>query len=738
MPVANVMQPSSASSPGESTFDLTSLMRLVRGRARLIGGMFLGVLAVTLYIAVTAPTLYTATTSLVVDQPKDTVISPTDTAANDGAPDTGLVDTEVDQMHSPSLAQAVANHLQLDSDPEFNPALRPRTFMSNLRARIQSLTHHTASNAKAPSDPVVDSLLNDLKATRVGTSYLVTISFKSKSPVKAANIANTFAEVFLSAQRDAKVAAAQQSSGWLNDRLGALQAQVESADAALQQYKIANNLMSAQGTTLTEQEVSGLDQQEALARAGEAEAEARLNTAKAQLAQGSTGQDVGEALSSTVVQELRQKRAEISQQVADLQGRYGPLHPDLLKAKRELADIDGQIQSEVQRVISNLDAQAQIARQRTSSLESSIGASRGVLADNSRATVRLDELQRNADAAQSLYETFLSKYKELTAEAGLQSPDAHITSLATPPNGPSDPKRSLIVAFGVLLGLSCGFGSALIAEQLYNGLNDGEAVEHGLGRTYLGTVPLLASTLEGRDRAKADTEPFDYILAKPLSSFAESFRNLNTALSFSRTDMTPKVVAITSSLPGEGKTTTSICMARIAAMSGHRTVVVDCDLRQHAVDRMLPAQAEVGLIELLNGEATLDEVMVRDQASGAMIIPLAKTAQAPIREIFSTQEMSELIATLRERFDLVVLDTPPVILVTDTRVVVRHADAVLLLVRWRQTPRRLVRTSLRLLDATSSPAAGIALTRVDLKRTANVDPSDPTSYYRTYMKYYSS
>jgi capsular exopolysaccharide synthesis family protein len=494
--------------------------------------------------------------------------------------------------------------------------------------------------------------------------------------------------------------------------------------------------MSAQGTTLTETEISTLDSELATAKEQEAEQEARLQTARSQMARGSTGEDVGEAMSSPVVQQLRAQRTILTQKIADLQGRYGDRHPELLKANRELADIDAQIKQEIQRIISSLEAQAQVARQRAASIAASVAQSKGSLAGNDRASVKLDELQRNADAAKALYDSFLARFKETTAQQGLEQNDARIVSLAKIPTGASYPKKSTNFAIGLMLAIAAGLGAAVLADALDSGLATAEDVERELDIPYLGAIPAASSTLDSpKARERSKTSAIDLVVESPLSSFAESFRNLRASLLYSRVGETVKVILITSSLPGEGKTTTSIALARTMALAGSRVVVVDCDLRQRSLIRLLPGEPKAGLLEVLNGTVSLEQALIHDEASGAMILPLVRSTYTP-KDVFGTAAMKSLMAALRQHFDIVILDTAPVLPIADTRVLASAADVVVLLVRWRKTPNKAAQAALRLLTSVNAYVAGAALTQVDLRAQARYGYGDPGYYYQSYKKYY--
>ena len=291
-----------------------------------------------------------------------------------------------------------------------------------------------------------------------------------------------------------------------------------------------------------------------------------------------------------------------------------------------------------------------------------------------------------------------------------------------------------MTVFAGLVALMFGVSSVALAEILDTGISDGEMIESDLDSAYLGSIPLLSSTADSPDLARMGPER--YVVEKPLSSFAESIRSLNAAILFSRLGVDIKVTAVTSSLPGEGKTTSAICLARTMSLSGKKVVLVDCDLRQRAVQRILEHEPTAGLLEVLNGDVTLDSVLTPDAVSSAMILPLSNAAFTP-KDVFGSRAMSELLGTLRERYDLVVLDTAPVLLVTDTRILTGLADAVVLLVRWRKTSRRAVMASLKLLREAKAPLAGAALTQVDLVQSASIPQSDPSAYYKSYKKYYS-
>jgi exopolysaccharide transport family protein len=723
--------------------DLKALLVTFRRRLRLFLALALVVFIAVLIFTVQATPLYTGSSAVMIDTRQQQVVS-TEAVLSGLTADTGTVETEVEILKSRQLASRVVTALGLENDPEFNAAIRKQGGLGAVVSGVRGLfsasapdtvrRQLTTEQAQRESERVVDAVRNRLSIRRVGMTYVMNIGFTSTSPQKAARIANAFAENYLLEQLEAKFDATRQANSWLNTRLADLRVEVQQAESAVEQYRASNNLLSASGATLTEQEISAYNQQLATVRVQQAEDEARLRTARAQLAAGSTGEDVGEALGSSVVQQLRGRRAEVSGRVAEMSSRLGPRHPDMIRAERELSDIDGQIQAEIRRIISNLEARVQVSRERSGSMAGSLAGARGTLAANNAAGVRLNELQRNAESSRTLYQSLLNRFQETTSSEGLEQSDARIVSRAVIPNQPSSPNVPLNLALGLVLGLGAGIAAVVLAEMLDSGLATASDVERKLGLPSLAAVPLVSSIAEGADKNQS---PADFLVAKPLSAFAEAIRSLRTAISFSKVGQTVQVVVISSSLPGEGKTTTGACLARSAALAGQSVIIVDCDLRRRAVNRQFGIEPEAGLLEVLNGAASLDAALYNDPVSGAYVLPLAKAAFTP-KDVFNSAAMDTLLAELRRRYQLVIIDTAPVLAVADTRILAAKADAVVFLTRWRKTPDKAVENSIQLLDQAGAHIAGVALVQVDMRSQARYGYGDAGYYYGAYKSYYTA
>jgi capsular exopolysaccharide synthesis family protein len=697
-----------------SVIDIQRYLEMFMRRRFLIIGVFVGLFALVAGLTLSAPPKYTATAQIqaVMHQRNTADLLPGEAAGDSALADASKLDTEVGILQSRAIAVGVLKTMEPEpAEPVRAGGLGLRKFIGGLIAQIP--WPRRAPPPGSELDEAVASLEKNLKVEREGTSYIIDVSFTAKDQVWAAKVANAFVRVYLAQKSAANIQTTDQANSWLNDTLAELGKEVVAADAAVAAYRVEHHLERAGASTTNEETVSAIDQQLVTARAEQAEAEARFNTAKQQLAAGSSGDDVGEALASPVVQQLRSQRAQVSQNLVDLRARYGAKNPEILKTVQLLSNIDLEIHTEIQRIISNLAAQAQVTRQRVASLQNSLDRAGGAVASNDVASVKLDELLRNQDAARTTYQGYLSRYKQTSAQEGIPQNEARVLAAAATPDQPSSPNipKSLAIAFAV--GVMGALGTMVGADAFQRGFSDPDEIARVLGVPGLASIPTLSSTLHGPGPVSS---PAKYVMEKPLSLFAESFRTLRTSLLSIRVEGgAVKVVLITSAVPREGKTTTSICLGRVSARGDAKTVIVDCDLRRRSLDEFLDRKAEVGLLEVLDGKASLEAALVRDAASGAFILPLG-TMTAPHRDVFNSPNMDRLLDRLRERFDLVLLDAPPVLTLADARVLAQKADVTLLLARWRTTPKGAVEAAMLELAAVGAVLAGIALTQVDLRQ----------------------
>ena len=698
---------------------ITDIKRYARS-ALLVGAL---VSAAIIIPVINADSKYTSTSSIMLD-PRSYNDIPNEQVVSDLPADTTQMDTEVEVLKSTALASAVITDLQLDKDPEFNPELQPKknTVQSPITTAQQS---QVAQRYK--QQQILNRVLGGISVKRQGLTRIINVSYTSLSPEKSSKILDYWLRAYLQQQVSAKISGTQKANELVGQRLNELRMQVEQADAQLQNYKIANGLLSTDGKGLAEQEISNYSQQVAQAKADVAQAQAKLDTAKQQLRRGSLGDDVGEALNSPVIQNLRRLRAEVSKDYAELDSRYGPRHPEILKTKQQLADIDNQIRSEIGRIVSNLSAQVAVQQQRLSSLENSLNGTKNTLKANNLASVGLKELETNAESVRAVYQSYLDKYKETAAAEGNAKPDARVVSPPNLPIKPSEPKVMLTIALALVVGLLSAILTIIIRRLLNSGITYGEEIESQLNTAHIASIPSVNSTLPMFK--KFDGSPLSYLKQKPLSIFAEGLRSLRAALLYSKLGSGAKIIAITSALPGEGKTTTTLCLAEIMASSGQRVLVVDCDLRKHSISNAFKSAPDKGLIEFISGEYTLEEVLFTEK-NGISHLPIAKDTFTA-KDIFGSEAMKVALEKMSRKFDVVLLDTAPVMPVVESRILARQADATVLLVQWRKTPKKILQTAIDTLNESGAKLVGVAINQLDVKQASHYGYNKDT-YYRSY------
>jgi capsular exopolysaccharide synthesis family protein len=349
--------------------------------------------------------------------------------------------------------------------------------------------------------------------------------------------------------------------------------------------------------------------------------------------------------------------------------------------------------------------------------------------------VQLNELQRRADSIRETYQAYLDRYQQNLSSLGSEQADVRVVASAVANNVPVAPKMRMYALVGVLLGLAAGFGAALLLTLLDTRVSTPREVENALDVDTLPSIMTLES-IEGKAAARASADPVSFIVAEPLSAFAEQFRNLLAAILSRGEGGKAKVIAVTSALPGEGKTTTTLCMAAVAAMGGRRALLIDCDVRRRSASQFVEQRTNRGLSEVLKREATVQEAVISHAGAGFDVLPLS-TAAVEARDLLGSPAMEGLLADLRGTYDLILLDTPPVLPVADTRLLVRHVDVTGLLVRWRSTPIKAAEAALDIVADVAPNIAGVALSMVDLRKQSRQGYGDPAYYHKKYKKYYS-
>ncbi len=709
----------------DDRLDLRYLISIFQRRFFLFARIVFAVVLIAFLITLSMPKRYEAVADVVINTKQKEVVPDQIQPDSNNVLRNEDIDTQLKIIKSIDMALQVVEDLHLDRDKDFVEAAVGGTgFVASVKS-IFGQTPAPPANSQLKRR-LADSILSGLKVNRLETAYAIHIAYQNTDPVRAAAIANSFARLYSGSAVKVERGESQKALDLLKSRMEELRVQAKVDFTAVQRFRVSNGLLSKDATALAEQEAGAYSQQLAVARAAAAADRGRANNAG--------GSAVQATLSSPTVQSLRSQRAALSIKVAELSGRYLDGHPTLSEARRQLTDIDNQIDRETSRVISGtatgISATAQASSQQVGSISGNLSAARATLARNNSALVGLDDLTRRAEASQSLYESYLNRYKEVLAQSGSERPEARLLTSAKVPGIAVSPNMPLNLALGLVVGLLLGAGTAIATESAYSGLTTGQEVEGRLGIRYFGGLPSLES-LEIKD-----SDPLNVVGKAPGSAFAESLRGL-LASARSNASSRNQVIAVTSALPGEGKTSIAACLARLMAQAGETVIVIDCDLIRHTLSESFPVdKSRPGLREIIHGTAKLGDTMVKDPLSEAMILPIT-TAFHEGERLLEKGNFHKLIAILREHFTLIILDTAPILPFAETRELVTLADSVIVSTLWRKTSDSAVRAALRLLPLQSLAGIGITLNRIDIKKQARFGAGDASYYYNSYKEYYA-
>lgn len=692
--------PSSAPQGLAEMFGVTAALQMLRRRMLIM--IIIGAAAAIAAFAylMMRPPEYTAT-SLVIINPRQEQVLRSEDIIGQLPRDSSTIDSEIERLRSSALMGELAEALGLAA-PSANGDARP-----------------------------TQGIGGTINVRRRGMTYVIEISARSTDPERAQLIANTYADVYIASQVNARIDTAQRANSWLSRRLAELREDVQAKESAAENYRMQSGLIAAQGSSLVEQQITNVQTQVLQAQADLAEREARYRQLQELRASGAPLDAIGNAINSETIRQLRAREAEIAQRQSELELRYLETHPAVQSVRAEREDINQQIQREIQRITVNLGNEVSVARARLATLQNSLREAAGDLNDNSSSSVRLRELEREAAASREVYESYLQRYQEIADQDQLNISDARLMTYADVPSSPSSPKLRIALALAIALGLMLGIGAGVVAEILDQSVKNADDLEAKVGHPAIASIPTISKRMM-RQMPPAERHPSGYLVGRPMSAFTEALRVLRTVIVYSKLDFSVKVVAVTSALPDEGKTTISMCLARVAAMSGQKVVVVDCDLRKQSINDVIDIETDVGILQVLAGEAPWRSAIVRDPNSDAHVLPVATSGFTP-RDVFGSDAMERLVGELRQHYDLVILDCAPILAVAETRVLVKHADTTVIVARAGRSAVGAVRSAVHQTEGAGGKVLGIALNCVQPHWQSYAD----SLYFYQSKSYYS-
>jgi capsular exopolysaccharide synthesis family protein len=641
------------------------------------------------------------------------------------------IQSEAYLIASRETARSVANRLALDSVPEFNPYL-PRDdgsegglpglpSLSGLVEWLRNPSEPADADVQSNGQPSVDDrrdetermwdivvsrLLGRTEAVPLSRSHVIAISTESADPELSARIADAFARVYVERQLLRKRQASDDATTWLTARTQELQAKVEESERAVETYRRQHGLYETKSDTIIAQQLGELNRELVAAENAMTTARTRLSQAQSALRGKQAVESLPAVLQSPLIQTLRAQQAELERRAAELSATFTPKHPRMGHMRAQIADVDGKIRAEIGRIVEGLRHDDQMAADRYQRIVAQMEELKGRMGQANAQSVELRELEREAEANRALLTNLLQRSKETAGRQEIEAPDAEIISRAAIPLAPSFPPSTLMLVVAVIGGFGCGALIALMIERLDQTFRTGEEVEDYTG------LPALALTPTVRGRRIRE-----YVARAPGSAFAAALRMLNARLSLGggTNRNVSGVVLFTSSLPREGKTHLSVAFGQLLALDGKRVIVLDLDWRRPSLHRLFGRAPGAGLADLLSGDVTAEQAVFRDEVTGLHAIFAGDVARFANNMLWFDR-LRLLLQTLTQHYDVVILDTSPVVIAPEVLHLTRLADKTIFVVKWGSTARRTVASELKNLLRVGGRVSGVVLSQVDPRR----------------------
>ncbi len=614
------------------------------------------------------------------------------------------VQTQVEIIKSREVAIRTIKRLKLWEQPEFDPRAKGDSLLGSIGiggAEPKEWTDHLLAEAIYPG------FSKRLTVELVRLSQLVKISFDAESPQLAAQIANAVADEYITNDLDSRYKLTRQASGWLQEQLTAMRNKLNESEKVLQDYRekegivdIKNSAQSGAGRQIDE--VMGRLVEARMKRAEAENAYMQIKTAP----KGTDLSSLPSVLRNPIVAEAKRAEAFAERKLSEMTQRYGKEHPKYLQAEGELDSARDNLKRQVEAIVASVIREYEVARGTERTLEGVLNSARGTVQNINRKESELSILEREVDANRQMYDMFMKRTKETSVSGDLQTPIARVVDPAVAPERPVKPKKMMVIAIALVMGFFIGVLVALLRDRLDNTLKTSEDVETKLKQPILTTLPLLDS------EEMARTQSARIFLDQPTSLYAEAIRTARTGVLLSGLDLPRRILLVTSSVPGEGKTTFSVNLA-LAHAHTKKTLLIDADMRRPAVSKGLeiPMGAK-GLSNLVAGTAEQSECMIPVKDSSLMLMPAGTVPPNPL-ELLLSQRFKDTLAALSEQFEVIIIDSPPVELVSDALVLSAMADNVIYVSRAMSTPFQIARKGLQRVRRADGQVLGVVLNQFD-------------------------
>jgi succinoglycan biosynthesis transport protein ExoP len=736
----------------KSGFDIANAFSAVWHRKWFIALTVLGVVALSFLVLMAVPQRFTAEALVALNTRTSTAEQLISVRQQVVAPalSTVLVKTETDILQSRALTEQVVQELGLDRDPEFNERLDntkilppvwaakldeaklwTRNTIQEIRAEIGFPTAEKLLDERSlEHSKIISEMLDRLVVRTDADSYAIRIQFQSTDPVKAARIANAYANIYIRNQVKSRFDKVDQAQAWIAKQAAILRNQVNEATAQVADYRRKNDLNATDGRDpgqMNAQQVILLTQELGMAERDTAEAETRLKQAQEIQKRGGDVTVLEFVQESPFLQEMRREEARLLARQSQLSVQFTDSSPAMETVRAQLGKLRAEINREINKQFALLANRAAQARARTDAINNRMNTIRASARSNSRNYSELAQKEREIQAKNVVLESFMARYNEIANRVELDEPEARIVSSAAPPAQPSHPKKSLLLGVSFMGSLGLAISLVFLFDRFRTGFQTTGEIREQLALPTLGVIPQT-------HRLPRRQTPSDHLIAKPTSVYAESVRSAQLAVLNARAEGS-KAILITSSLPGEGKTAFSLSLGRSLAQSGHRTLLIDCDLRRPMVSRMLSVSNQPGFADYLDNQVPLDQIVHLDDHSGMHYITAGTRVNDPQR-LLGSNICAATLAGFKDQYDVVLIDSPPTMVASDSAILARTCETALYVVEWDKTPRRAVQAGVEYLRSFDIHVAGVVLSKVDMNKQRQY--GDYVDFAFRYGEYYGN
>lgn len=699
-----------------------------------------------LYLVVTPPT-YTAHARLLLGNANVPFVQQL-SLGTERSFDRTLIDTELQILRSRNIIVSAIQQSKLDNGTP-----------KSLFKRWFGGSSDDKDKEAPPLEDMIEVFQKSLSATRIDTSNVIDIGFSWSSAEKAAEIANAIANAYIGDQLNARFEANKTATLWLQQRLHALGEQAESAERAVNAYKSKNNIVtSTEGKPIDEQRISELNSQLAAARAQTTETTVRLDRYESALKHNpETLDSVGkmdaagsDLLASPIITALRQQYLDTQRRENEYAIRFGRDHQAVTNLRSRMREIRKSIQDEVRRLAETTKNDKATAKQRQKEIEQQLTEAVALSRSTNAAGVTLHELQTKAKEFRNLYDTFLQRYMGSTQQQSFPISEARLIYAASPPPHKSKPKTLVVFVLSLFGGIAFGSGLAFLRELMDRVFRTPTQLEDDLGLPCFAVIPQLAESLNYQPPtiSRADQEQYCRTLSKtssphwavanmPLSRFAESIRSVKLGIDLSRSHSANRVIGVTSTQPGEGKSTIAACLAQLIGQSGQSVVLVDCDLKNPSLSKALAPNATIGVIDVLSGMQPIERALWTDAETNLVFIPtVTDRTVLHSSEVLSAGPMHLLVEKLCATYDYVIIDLPPLAPIVDARASSAVVDCFIHVVEWGQTKIDVVKHALHAAPNVYDKVIGTVLNKTDIKEMASYNGSRSEYYSESHYTHY--